>query len=114
MDILSEERERADHVDSYSHPVDITHPVSGRKGLYVDRLMTMKIEGLDEDESEKILEQMFDICESEDFVYEHVWSPGDLMIWDNLCSAHARTDFPPEERRLLRRCQTASAGVPQE
>ena len=37
-------------------------------------------------------------------VYEHVWHSGDLLVWDNLCSCHARTDFASTERRLLRRC----------
>ncbi len=106
--------ENAATVDRCSHPVAITHPASGRKALYVDRLMTMRIEGLAGDESDALLDEMFDIAEREDFVYEHVWTPGDLLIWDNLCSAHARTDFPPGERRLLRRCQTASEGVPAE
>jgi len=36
-------------------------------------------------------------------VYEHVWRPGDLLIWDNRCTQHARTDYPAEEPRLLRR-----------
>ena len=92
----------------------ITHPESGRKALYVDRLMTMRIDGLPEDESDALLSEMFDVAEREEFVYEHVWTPGDLLIWDNLCSAHARTDFPPGERRLLRRCQTASEAAPVE
>ena len=36
-------------------------------------------------------------------VYEHVWRVGDLLIWDNRCTLHARTDFDPAERRVLRR-----------
>lgn len=106
--------ENATTIDGHAHPVAITHPASGRKALYVDRLMTMRIEGLPEDESDALLDEMFDIAEREDLVYEHAWTPGDLLIWDNLCSAHARTDFPAGERRLLRRCQTASDGIPVE
>ena len=106
--------EHAATVDGCSHPVAITHPASGRKALYVDRLMTTRIDGLPEDESDALLAEMFDVAEREAFVYEHAWTPGDLLIWDNLCSAHARTDFPSGERRLLRRCQTASESVPVE
>ena len=47
---------------------------------------------------------MFDIAERPEHVYEHEWTPGDLLLWDNLCSAHARTDFPASDRRMLRRC----------
>ena len=103
---------QADLLDAYSHPVCITHPRSGRKALYVDRLMTMRIDGLPEDESEAVLAEMFDVAERPELVYEHVWTPGDLLLWDNLCSAHARTDFPAGERRLLRRCQIEADDVP--
>ena len=103
---------RAGTVDGCTHPVSIVHPATGRRALYVDRLMTMRIDGLPEDESDAILDEMFDIAEREDFVYEHVWTPGDLLLWDNLCSSHARTDFPPDQRRLLRRCQIAGDTAP--
>ena len=99
-------------VDGCAHPVRIAHPDSGRSALYVDRLMTMRIDGLAAEESDRILDEMFDIAEREEFVYEHVWTPGDLLVWDNLCSSHARTDFPPGERRLLRRCQIAGDARP--
>ncbi|MDE0172741.1 MAG: TauD/TfdA family dioxygenase [Defluviicoccus sp.] len=103
---------RAGTVDGCTHPVSIVHPATGRRALYVDRLMTMRIDGLPEEESDAILDEMFDIAEREDFVYEHVWTPGDLLLWDNLCSSHARTDFPPDQRRLLRRCQIAGDTAP--
>jgi len=99
-------------LEGCSHPVCITHPRSGRRALYVDRLMTASIDGLPEDESEAILQTMFDIAERPEFVYRHHWTPGDLLLWDNLCSAHARTDFSSAERRLLRRCQVESDGPP--
>ena len=98
--------------ENSTHPVCITHPRSGREALYVDRLMTARINGLPEEEGENILETMFDISERPEHVYEHVWTPGDLLLWDNLCSAHARTDFPSTERRLLRRCQIESDDIP--
>lgn len=100
--------------ENWTHPVCITHPRSGRKALYVDRLMTARIDGLPEEESEDILETMFDIAERPEHVYEHEWTPGDLLLWDNYCSAHARTDFSADERRLLRRCQIESDDTPQE
>ena len=103
---------RASTVDGCTHPVSITHPGTGRRALYVDRLMTMRIDGLPEDESDAILDEMFDIAERETFVYEHAWTPGDLLVWDNLCSSHARTDFPADQRRLLRRCQIAGEARP--
>ena len=88
----------------YFHPVFITHPETGRKTLFVDRLMTARIEGVSPEESEAILEQLYDIGERPEFIFEHVWRLGDVVMWDNRCTIHARTWFPPEENRLLRRC----------
>jgi taurine dioxygenase len=86
------------------HPIFITHPDTGRKSLFVDRLMTVRIEGLSKEESASALAALYDIGERRDFIYEHVWQPNDFLMWDNRCTIHARTDFPKEERRLLRRC----------
>ena len=80
------------------------HPYTGRKTLFVDRLMTTALEGFDKAEGDAILEQLYDIGERREFIYEHVWQLGDFLMWDNRCTIHARTDFPKEERRLLRRC----------
>jgi taurine dioxygenase len=92
-----------DATSSYWHPVVRTHPATKRKALYVNRLMTREIEGLPREESDAILKTLFDHQEQPRFVYEHVWRPGDIVMWDNRCTLHARTDFSAGERRLLRR-----------
>jgi taurine dioxygenase len=84
-------------------PIFITHPATGRKSLYISRLMSAQIEGLSKEESEAALEQLFDISEDPAIVYEHELRLGDLVIWDNWCSIHARKDFPREQPRLMRR-----------
>jgi taurine dioxygenase len=91
-------------IPHFSHPVFVTHPDTGRKTLFVDRLMTTRIEGFSQDESDAILDQLYEIGERREFIFEHVWQLGDFLMWDNRCTIHARTDFPKEERRLLRRC----------
>ena len=93
----------AQGVPSYAHPVVRTHPATGRKALYVNRLMTVWIEGLPAQESDDLLAMLFDHQERREFIYEHIWRAGDLVIWDNRCTLHARTDFSPDERRLMRR-----------
>lgn len=87
----------------HEQPLFITHPATGRKALYVSRLMSARIEGFSRAESEEILEQLFNISEDPSIVYQHHWALGDLVIWDNWCSIHARADFPREEPRLMRR-----------
>jgi taurine dioxygenase len=90
-------------IPAYWHPIVRTHPGTGRKALFVNRLMTVAIEGLSDDEGEDILNTLFDHQEQRTFVYEHVWRPNDVLLWDNRCTLHARTDFSDKERRLMRR-----------
>ena len=86
-----------------AHPLFRTHPATGRKALYANRLMTVAIEGMAPAESDRLLELLFDHAERPEFVYQHAWRPGDLILWDNRCTLHARTDFDASERRKLRR-----------
>lgn len=90
-------------VPHFAHPVFRTHPATGRKALYVNRLMTIAIEGLPEAESDELLEFLFAHQENPAFIYEHVWRVNDLLMWDNRCALHARSDFSNDERRLMRR-----------
>ena len=92
-----------DGVPHFAHPLFRTHPATGRKALYVNRLMTIAIEGLPEAESDALLDFLFKHQENPAFVYEHVWRVNDLLMWDNRCALHARTDFSNDERRLMRR-----------
>jgi len=86
-------------------PAVVKHPVSGRNALYVDRLMSAAIDGMGPGDGKALLEKLFPYVERTD--YEHVWQPGDYVIWDNRCSVHARTDFSANQRRLLKRGKVA-------
>src|SRR3984957_13317723 len=57
-------------------PIFVTNPGSGRKALYVASQNTMWIEGMDRDESEVLLQQLFEIAEDPAIIYEHVWRVG--------------------------------------
>ena len=94
----------------YVQPIFIAHPVTGRRALYVNRMMSLRIEGMERAESAAILSDLFDIAEDPSFRYEHIWEVGDLLMWDNFCSTHARTFYPDSERRLLRRTTVAGKG----
>jgi taurine dioxygenase len=95
------------------HPVFRTHEDTGRKAVYVNRLMTVKVLDMPADESDRLLKAVFDHSEKREFVYEHVWRKGDLLLWDNRCSSHARTDFPSTERRLMLRTTVKGTIRPQ-
>jgi len=87
----------------YAQPMVCTHPVTKRKALYVNRLMTWSVEGMDAEDGTALLNTLFDHIEQDRFIYTHKWRVGDLVLWDNRCTLHARTDFSDKERRLLRR-----------
>ncbi len=95
---------KLEDIHHHLQPIIVTNPGSERKGLYVASQNTMWIEGMDRAESDALLEQLFDIAEDPAIIYEHVWRVGDLVMWDNLACLHARTDWPSEQRRTLRRC----------
>lgn len=94
------------------HPAIRTHEESGRKAIFVDRLMTYKLLDMPEDESTEVLERVFDHIEKPEFIYEHCWKKGDLVMWDNRSSIHSRKDFPAEQVRLMWRTTLAGAVKP--
>src|SRR6266516_87275 len=83
------------------HPVFRTNEDTHRKAVYVNRMMTVGIVDMPKEESAPLLKAVFDHAERKEVVYEHVWRVGDLLLWDNRCSSHARTDFPSTQRRLM-------------
>jgi alpha-ketoglutarate-dependent taurine dioxygenase len=85
------------------HPVFRTHDETGRKAIYVNRLMTVRIEDIPQAQSDALLAAVFDHSEKPQFIYRHAWRVGDLIVWDNRCSMHARDDFPSDQRRLMLR-----------
>ena len=92
------------------HPLVKTHPDTGRKSLYLSRLMSRFIVGMDRKKSDELLAFLFDHAEKPEFVYAHPWQLKDIVIWDNRCTNHARNDFPREETRLLRRITVSEPG----
>jgi taurine dioxygenase len=93
----------------FTHPAVVVHPETGKRHLFVNRLMSDHLVGLDPEESQALLDELYAVQEQPEFVYEHVWRPGDLVMWDNRCTLHARTDFDPAERRVLRRMTVKGA-----
>jgi len=94
------------------HPVVRTLPDSGRKALFICRLMTDHVHGLAPAESRALLDALCDHAESERFRYEHRWQVGDTLIWDNRCTIHARKDFDAGQRRLMKRVTVGDTAAP--
>jgi taurine dioxygenase len=83
------------------HPLIRTHPETRRKALYFDPGKILRIEGLDELESDAVIEELTELMIQPDAQYRHRWTAGDVVIWDNRCSYHlAAGDYPPDEDRI--------------
>lgn len=100
---LKENRVQAQERPHATHPLVRRIPENGKRALAVCRLMTDRLEGLPEAESSALIEELCDRIEDPSNVYSHEWRVGDILIWDNRCTSHARTDFPTTERRLMKR-----------
>jgi len=85
------------------HPVVRTHPVSGRKALFVNRTFTTRIMQLAKHESDAMLAMLFEHLERPEFQCRFQWQPGSVAFWDNRCAQHhAMWDYYPHRRRGLR------------
>ncbi len=96
---------RLDQIEHAWQPAVVKHPITNRKALFVNRLMTCSLENMEDAEASDILTTVFDHAEQRCFVYEHIWTVGDFVIWDNLACTHARTHFDLGDDRRLRRCK---------
>ena len=91
------------------HPVVKTHPYSGRKALFLGRKGFGYIEGYPVEESDELLDALWQHMTRPELIWEQVWQRGDLIVWDNRCVAHSRGSFDPSARRLLRRVTVMDA-----
>jgi len=96
-----------DKAVSHSHPAIGIDPRDGRRFLYMNELMTEEIDGLSEAENRETLKAVFAHIRTSPDHYRHKWRIGDLVLWDNRRAQHARTDFPPDQPRKLRRVPVA-------
>ncbi len=94
------------------HPVGRRHPETGRTALYVSPGYTIAIDGLPEDESDALLNELFAHQGQKRFVHAQAWSEGMLVMWDNRCLVHAATGGYEGHRRLLHRITVGERALP--
>ena len=81
------------------HPVVRTHPVTGRKALYVNRNFTTRIAGVRKNESDALLEMLYRHGETPEFQCRFAWQPNSIAFWDNRAAMHhAMWDYFPHKR----------------
>lgn len=89
-----------------SHPIFLTHPITGKPVLYANPGYSMRINELPQDESDGILAFLFEHQLQAKYQYRHRWSVGDVLMWDNMGTLHnAVADYRPDEPRYIKRCQ---------
>ena len=83
------------------HPVVLRHPVTGRPGIYVNELFTVRVVGLAEKDSRDLIDELCAHVTRREFVYRHHWQPGDVLMWDNYTVQHlAIGDYGAARRRM--------------
>ena len=95
------------HAPGARHPAVRTHPVSGRRALFLGRRRNAWIVGLELDQSEALLDELWAHATREAFTWHHRWRPGDVLVWDNRCVMHRRDAFDATQRRIMHRAQVA-------
>ena len=94
------------------HPVVRTHPVTGRKVLYVRKGECIGIEGMAEEQALPLIAELSDRITRPEYIYRHKWKVGDLLMWDNALVQHwAPRDYEWPDRRLMLRT-TVNGSVP--
>jgi len=95
-----------------THPLFLTHPLTGKKVLYANPGYTIKINGMSAAESDEILDFLFAHQLQEKFRYLYTWTEGDVLVWDHLGTIHrAVADYGPDEHRLMKRCQVMATKI---
>jgi taurine dioxygenase len=94
------------------HPIFMTHPITGRTILYCNPGYVIRINELDEAESDRVLKHLFAHQLQPKYQYAHHWTEGDVLMWDHIGTLHnAIPDYGPNEHRLIKRCQVMADRV---
>lgn len=102
---LTEEQQR--QLKGAVHPVVRIHPETRRPALYVNPGFTIRIEGLEDQESAALLAELFTYATHADVIYRHIWKPHDALLWDNRCLMHHATTYDPRYIRHMHRTTIA-------
>ena len=93
------------------HPVVITHPLSGRRGLYVNPVFTTHIEQLSNAESKAVLAMLYAHCSQPEFQCRIRWQAGDITLWDNRATWHKAINDYHGHRRYMHRITVEGVAI---
>ncbi|MCE9640424.1 MAG: TauD/TfdA family dioxygenase [Betaproteobacteria bacterium] len=105
-------KEQQEKAPDRSQPMVRTHPVTGRKSLFISEGHTCGIVGIPDIEAKTLLSELCAFSTQPKFVYRHQWKVGDFVLWDNATTLHKATfDYKLPQRRLLYRCTVEGGPV---
>jgi taurine dioxygenase len=93
-------------VEGPTHPLVRVHPVTGRPALYLGRRRTWPsnyIVGIPNADSERLLDRLWAHATLPQYAWTHRWHVGDIVLWDNRCCMHYRTEVDVAQRRVMHR-----------
>lgn len=93
----------------FPHPLVRTHPESGKKILYLNCSEEVEVVDMEAKRGELLIEQLRRHINQRRFAYNHQWSVGDLVYWDNQSTLHYRAAFDQNARRVLKRVSLAGS-----
>jgi taurine dioxygenase len=91
------------NVPPTEQPVVRTHPVTGRRALYIYDNVVSHIVGMSEEESRPVIREIEAFATRPEFVYRHDWRVGDLVLWDDRCLLHRSLPHESRYRRVMLR-----------
>ena len=97
---------KPEEVEGPTHPLVRVHPVTGKRALYLGRRRVWPsnyIIGLSNEESEKLLDRLWAHATQPKYAWTHKWKVGDVVLWDNRCCMHYRTEVDTKQRRVMHR-----------
>jgi taurine dioxygenase len=97
---------KPEEVEGPTHPLARVHPVTGKRALYLGRRRVWPsnyIVGIPNDESERLLDALWAHATQPKYAWTHKWRIGDIVLWDNRCCMHYRTEVDVTQRRVMHR-----------
>jgi taurine dioxygenase len=77
------------------------HPETGRKSLYVNPTHIIRVAGMQEEEGDRLLAELYWYMLQPNAEYRHKWQAGDIVIWDNRCTVHSAAGGQPADQRRV-------------
>ena len=119
--IISQSKELSTKVDKgnydklppVKHPLVNRHPVTGRTSLFLSPHTMVRIDGMAESDSRKLLDDLISHSTQAKYVYRHIWRDHDVIMWDNRCTMHSVEPFDNNTiRRVMHRVTLTGEGAP--